>query len=171
MSSCKFIVFTILIIAPFCTPSCSMIGSSQGQPPKRFPKPAPPIFVKENEACPYYSNSYVCCNDVQIDQLKQNFHDLDMVFGSDCPICSLNLKFLWCEMTCSPNQSDFLRAENYTKWKHGEELWDILSITFRLSLDTSCDVFKSCDKVPETRMMASNGQGFIQFQVIIVAFL
>ena len=42
---------------------------------------------------------------------------------------------------------------------------DVLNITFRMSIQTSCDIYKSCDKVPETQMMASNGQGFLQFQV------
>ena len=60
-----------------------------------------------------------------------------------------------------------VRPEDYTKVKRGDNWLDVLEITFRMSANTTCHLYRSCDKVPEAQMMASNGQGFLQFQVII----
>ncbi len=160
---------TVLLFAtlfvPFADCNCAFVGAPTGQPPKKLAKPSPPFMIKENPACPYYANTYGCCSDIQIQQLLQNFQDIDMIFGADCPICAVNQKLLWCEFTCSPNQSDHVRPENYYKYKHAGETWDVLNVTVLMSMNTTCQLYQSCDKVPETKMMASNGQGFIQFQV------
>ena len=101
------IVIVMLSILPFCEAGCVIVGSPNGHPPKKLSKPAPPFLIKDNPACPYYKNSYGCCSELQIQQLEQNFQDIDMIFGDDCPICAVNQKIFWCEFTCSPNQSDF----------------------------------------------------------------
>ena len=59
--------------------------------------------------CPFMDrNSELCCNDDQIEILANNFKELDSVFGVDCPICSLNLKIMWCHYTCNPKQANFV---------------------------------------------------------------
>ncbi len=52
--------------------------------------------------------------------------------------------------------------------KRGTETYDVLNLDFRMSASTSCGIFSACEKVPETRMMASSGQGFLQFQVYLL---
>ncbi len=98
---------TLLVAMPLAKANCAIVGSPTGFPPKKLAKTVPPFFIKENAACPYYANKYGCCNDIQIHQLEQNFQDVDMIFGADCPICAVNQKIFWCEFTCNPNQSDF----------------------------------------------------------------
>lgn len=154
----------LLFLASFCAADCSVEGSSRGQPPRKLKKPIAPFIVEENKACPYYGGRYGCCNSVQIAQLVGNFQTLDSIFGTDCPICALNMKIFWCEFTCNPKQSEFLRPLNYIKVMQRGKLLDALNVTFALSPDSVCELFRSCNKVPETMMMASNGQGFIQFQ-------
>jgi hypothetical protein len=100
------IVILLLNIETALT-SCSFVGSPTGIPPKKLPKPAPPFLIKDARACPYYNNSYGCCNDIQLHQLETNFQDLELVFGEDCPVCAVNQKIFWCEFTCNPNQSDY----------------------------------------------------------------
>jgi hypothetical protein len=70
------------------------------------------------EPCPYMDKySDLCCNDDQVQILSNinylficivyNFMSLDAVFGDDCPVCSANLKKLWCSYTCDPNKINF----------------------------------------------------------------
>lgn len=36
-----------------------------------------------------------------------NFASLDAVFFEYCPICSVNLKMMWCEYACNPEKANF----------------------------------------------------------------
>ena len=63
-----------------------------------------------NVVCNEYLGKKACCSDSQNILLKKNFESLDSVFGASyggCDICAINLKRLWCEFTCSPNQHEF----------------------------------------------------------------
>jgi hypothetical protein len=60
-----------------------------------------------------------------------------------------------------------VRAEGYSKIIYGGKLLDVLNLTVRMSANATCEIYKSCNKVEETTMMASNGQGFLQFLVKI----
>ena len=55
----------------------------------------------------------LCCNDDQVDIMTLNFQQIDGVFGSDCPMCGLNLKKLWCSYTCNDRQADFIDGLGY----------------------------------------------------------
>ena len=39
---------------------------------------------------------------------------IDSVFGSDVPICAVNLKKLWCMYTCGVNKANYVNATGYT---------------------------------------------------------
>lgn len=163
----QIILLISVLFIPLCEALCSMAGAPNGFPPKKIVKPSPPFKVVENKVCPYYSGQLGCCNNIQISQLETNFASLDAIFKADCPICALNLKLFWCEFTCNPNQSKFLIPHEVIKVKHGDELVDALNITVVMSAAATCEIYRSCGKVPETTMMASNGQGFLQFQVLL----
>lgn len=51
----------------------------------------------------------VCCTAEQVTQLKTNLHKAETIIGS-CPACRKNFFNLFCEFTCSPNQSDFVEV-------------------------------------------------------------
>ncbi|NXO89412.1 NPC1 protein, partial [Certhia brachydactyla] len=77
----------------------------------------PPIALPEDgydlmqELCPglFFGNVSTCCDVHQLQTLKNNLQ-LPLQFLSRCPSCFYNLINLFCELTCSPNQSDFLNV-------------------------------------------------------------
>ncbi|KAM4687373.1 NPC intracellular cholesterol transporter 1 [Discoglossus pictus] len=84
----------------------------------------PPISLPEDghellqHLCPslYYGNVTVCCDTKQLQTLNKNLQ-LPLQFLSRCPSCFYNLMTLFCELTCSPRQSEFLNVTatiNYT---------------------------------------------------------
>ena len=38
---------------------------------------------------------------------EYNYRSLDAVFKTDCPVCAVNLKTMWCEYACNPTKSRF----------------------------------------------------------------
>ncbi|XP_012371151.1 Niemann-Pick C1 protein [Octodon degus] len=75
-------------------------------PPKPLPKDG---YNLVQELCPgfFYDNVSLCCNVQQLQTLKDNLQ-LPLQFLSRCPSCFYNLINLFCELTCSPRQSQFL---------------------------------------------------------------
>ncbi|OXB81667.1 UNVERIFIED_CONTAM: hypothetical protein H355_008916 [Colinus virginianus] len=77
----------------------------------------PPIALPEDgydliqELCPglFFGNVSTCCDILQLQTLKNNLQ-LPLQFLSRCPSCFYNLINLFCELTCSPNQSEFLNV-------------------------------------------------------------
>uniref|UniRef100_A0A8C4F460 Niemann-Pick disease, type C1 n=1 Tax=Dicentrarchus labrax TaxID=13489 RepID=A0A8C4F460_DICLA len=63
------------------------------------------------ELCPGYDygNRSLCCNVDQLRTLKGSLQ-LPLQFLSRCPACFFNLMNLFCELTCSPHQSQFMNA-------------------------------------------------------------
>lgn len=52
-------------------------------------------------------NMPLCCSDNQIPILKTSLVVAEQLIGA-CAPCFLNFRMIWCQMTCSPNQTDFL---------------------------------------------------------------
>ncbi|XP_046884533.1 LOW QUALITY PROTEIN: NPC intracellular cholesterol transporter 1 [Hypomesus transpacificus] len=69
-----------------------------------------------NELCPGYNygNRSLCCDGQQLRTLKGSLQ-LPLQFLSRCPACFYNLMNLFCELTCSPHQSEFIKAINITQ--------------------------------------------------------
>jgi Niemann-Pick C1 protein len=60
------------------------------------------------EICDEYPvNSLVCCNTTQVSQMAQSFKKIDLTLWH-CSACMTSFKRLWCDFTCSVNQSDFV---------------------------------------------------------------
>uniref|UniRef100_A0A673B8K7 SSD domain-containing protein n=1 Tax=Sphaeramia orbicularis TaxID=375764 RepID=A0A673B8K7_9TELE len=66
------------------------------------------------ELCPGfdYGSRDICCNIEQLRTLKGSLQ-LPLQFLSRCPACFFNLMNLFCELTCSPNQSQFMNATKF----------------------------------------------------------
>uniref|UniRef100_A0A3Q2Z477 Niemann-Pick disease, type C1 n=1 Tax=Hippocampus comes TaxID=109280 RepID=A0A3Q2Z477_HIPCM len=66
------------------------------------------------ELCPGYDygNRELCCNVDQLRTLKASLQ-LPLQFLSRCPSCFFNLMNLFCELTCSPHQSQFMNATKF----------------------------------------------------------
>nr|XP_012601559.1 Niemann-Pick C1 protein isoform X1 [Microcebus murinus] len=77
-------------------------------PPKPLPKDG---YDLVQEHCPgfFFDNVSLCCDVQQLRTLKDNLQ-LPLQFLSRCPSCFYNLLTLFCELTCSPRQSQFLNV-------------------------------------------------------------
>ncbi|XP_061588491.1 NPC intracellular cholesterol transporter 1 [Cololabis saira] len=66
------------------------------------------------ELCPGfdYGNRSLCCNVDQLRTLKGSLQ-LPLQFLSRCPACFFNLMNLFCELSCSPQQSQFMNATKF----------------------------------------------------------
>ncbi|XP_061452973.1 NPC intracellular cholesterol transporter 1 [Rhineura floridana] len=85
--------------------NCEYIG-----PPLPLPKDG---YDLVQELCPgfFYENVSLCCDVQQLQTLKSNL-EIPLQFLSRCPSCFYNLINLFCELTCSPHQSEFLNVTN-----------------------------------------------------------
>ena len=52
----------------------------------------------------------LCCNKEQILILNEDLKKAEALIGN-CPSCYFNFRNMWCHMTCSPNQADFVIAK------------------------------------------------------------
>ncbi|XP_068196952.1 NPC intracellular cholesterol transporter 1 [Antennarius striatus] len=94
-------------------------GTSEKVPGKRYncnytgpPTSLPPQELDLlRELCPGYDygNRSLCCDVNQLNTLKGSLQ-LPLQFLSRCPSCFFNLMNLFCELTCSPHQSQFINA-------------------------------------------------------------
>ncbi|VDL60014.1 unnamed protein product [Hymenolepis diminuta] len=73
-----------------------------------------PTLAKLLSVCPEYQNDHnsdislpVCCSSDQVEVFESSLQLAKLMLGS-CPSCFANFRRLFCEMTCSPTQSDFL---------------------------------------------------------------
>ncbi|XP_071347267.1 NPC intracellular cholesterol transporter 1 [Trachinotus anak] len=94
-------------------------GESEKVPGKKYNcnYTGPPIPLPSEgyelltELCPGYDygNRSLCCDVDQLHTLKGSLQ-LPLQFLSRCPACFFNLMNLFCELTCSPHQSQFMNA-------------------------------------------------------------
>ncbi|NXE07390.1 NPC1 protein, partial [Lophotis ruficrista] len=118
------LLFLLLLLSPVRVPSQLCVwygecGVASGDKRYNCAYDGPPIALPEDgydlmqELCPglFFGNVSTCCDVHQLQTLKSNLQ-LPLQFLSRCPSCFYNLINLFCELTCSPNQSDFLNVTN-----------------------------------------------------------
>lgn len=54
-----------------------------------------------------------CCDESQVTLLVAQYTNMAL-FLSQCPSCSFNMARIFCQMTCSPSQKDFIKVTNWT---------------------------------------------------------
>lgn len=59
------------------------------------------------------SGDGICCSVEQLELLKVNFVAPAQLFKNSCPTCYFNFVKNFCDLTCSPHQSEFLKVEKY----------------------------------------------------------
>lgn len=100
--------------------------------------------LKLQQVCKPYPIS--CCDSVQVDVLEQQLKILKRL-AETCPACAENLAKLWCEMTCSPEQSSFLKVLHVEGVK-------VKELEYRISKEFADGLFASCKDVK----LSSNGK-------------
>lgn len=87
----------------------------------------------------------VCCDPDQVFAMEQNFQ-VPMTLGlGRCPSCSYNWRLNFCEMTCSPRQSEFMKVVNSSKLDDGRVRLD--AVDYHMTSSYSDALFTSCKDV------------------------
>ncbi|XP_047225004.1 NPC intracellular cholesterol transporter 1 [Girardinichthys multiradiatus] len=121
-------------------------GESEKVPGKKYNcnYTGPPVPLKTEgyelltELCPGYNygDRSLCCNVDQLNTLKESLQ-LPLQFLSRCPSCFYNLMNLFCELTCSPHQSQFMNATKFM----GENVTEVeyyIGQTFTNAMYNAC---------------------------------
>ncbi|KAL0275291.1 UNVERIFIED_CONTAM: hypothetical protein PYX00_003193 [Menopon gallinae] len=78
-------------------------------------RPASPKTLRIlNEICPYFfedlgNERYTCCDDDQAQILRNGIGTIETMIGR-CPSCLINFARQFCDMTCRPDQSKFMKT-------------------------------------------------------------
>ena len=85
----------------------------------------------------------------QLEDIKTNFAIPEALIGK-CPTCYHNFKKNFCDVTCHPRQSDFVRVDSDTEGKDGRK--EVKSVTYFISEEFNEATYSSCKNVqyPET---------------------
>ncbi|KAL1279958.1 hypothetical protein QQF64_014558 [Cirrhinus molitorella] len=109
------------------------------------PKPLPDIEGQDllQELCPglVYGENEVCCDTQQLRTLKNNIQ-IPLQYLSRCPACFFNFMTLFCELTCSPRQSDFVNSTQFSPFNNSqtnvEEVSYYITQTFANAMYNAC---------------------------------
>uniref|UniRef100_A0A8C1WAG5 Niemann-Pick disease, type C1 n=1 Tax=Cyprinus carpio TaxID=7962 RepID=A0A8C1WAG5_CYPCA len=80
-----------------------------------------------------YGDNRVCCDTQQLKTLKNNIQ-----IPLQCPACFFNFMTLFCELTCSPRQSDFINSTDFSAFN--KSTTNVDSVTYYISLTFANDV-------------------------------
>ncbi|XP_077208713.1 NPC intracellular cholesterol transporter 1 [Paroedura picta] len=158
--SLAFAALLALLPSPIFSDSCVWYGQCGKMPDdKRYnceyhgpPKPLPKDgYELLQELCPgfYYENVSLCCDVPQLQNLKANL-DLPLQFLSRCPSCFYNFVNLFCELTCSPHQSEFLNVTKtlpYYDFVRQENQTSILELEYYVGETFANAMYNACKDV------------------------
>ncbi|MCJ8745223.1 hypothetical protein PDJAM_G00127900 [Pangasius djambal] len=107
-------------------------------PPKPLPKDGQDLLL---ELCPglVYGNQSVCCDTQQLRTLKDNIQ-IPLQYLSRCPACFFNFMTLFCELTCSPRQSEFLNVTQFNST-------NVVKLSYYISQDFANAMYNACKDV------------------------
>lgn len=126
-------------------------------------KPDELLSSKIQSLCPTITGN-VCCTEAQFDTLRAQVQQA-IPFLVGCPACLRNFLNLFCELTCSPNQSLFINVTSVSKVKNNVTVDGIdfyITDTFGEGLYDSCKDVKF--GTMNTRAMEFIGAGAKNFR-------
>ncbi|XP_033613302.1 NPC intracellular cholesterol transporter 1 [Fukomys damarensis] len=117
-------------------------------PPKPLPKDG---YDLVQELCPgfFFDNVSLCCDVQQLQTLKENLQ-LPLQFLSRCPSCFYNLMNLFCELTCSPRQSQFLNVtatEDYVDPDTNQTKTNVFELQYYVGQSFANAMYNACRDV------------------------
>ena len=88
----------------------------------------------------------ICCSEKQLNALITNFLTPKSIIAEQCPTCYYNFITNFCDMTCSPNQTDYVRPDKYiTLEDTGREV--VAELTYFTHKEFNEDTYNSCKNV------------------------
>lgn len=123
------------------------------------------LFQENNGCCPmssritfpnvwFFSDAELCCDQKQAEALYLNIGQLDVF--KRCRSCRHNLRRLFCQFACSPNQVDFLTTNKINVTDDGHEY--VEAVDFNVSEEFASSTYDSCKEVsmPQTGQTLMN---------------
>ncbi|KAM6948894.1 NPC intracellular cholesterol transporter 1 [Aplochiton taeniatus] len=100
------------------------------------------------ELCPGldYGDRSLCCDVQQLQTLKGSLQ-LPLQFLSRCPSCFFNLMNLFCELTCSPHQSDFMNATKFTPEPSVDNKTNVVEVDYYIGQTFTNAMYNACKDV------------------------
>jgi len=109
--------------------------------------PAPPVKTQKmfdlvQEVCPNLSlngiyNTKTCCDYDTLAQMRDQLQTAQQML-SRCPACLKNFYNLWCQFTCSPNQSKFVSYDG---------MFGVYMAEYYMSTEVADGLYQSCQDV------------------------
>ena len=90
-----------------------------------------------------------CCSKSQVSDLQTNFALIDSIIGR-CPSCARNMRKLFCDMTCRPDQSKFLAPNSTVVAQNPKDKLNytlVESLNFYIRDKFPQDLYDSCKDV------------------------
>ncbi|CAA2984522.1 Niemann-Pick C1 -like [Olea europaea subsp. europaea] len=126
-------------------------------------KPDELLSAKIQSLCPTITGN-VCCTEVQFETLRSQVQQA-IPFLVGCPACLRNFLNLFCELTCSPNQSQFINVTSISKVGNNST---VDGIDFYITDTFGEGMFESCKDVKfgtmNTRAIEFIGAGAKNFR-------
>ncbi|KAG8377268.1 hypothetical protein BUALT_Bualt08G0010500 [Buddleja alternifolia] len=126
-------------------------------------KPDDLLSAKIQSLCPTITGN-VCCSEMQFDTLRSQVQQA-IPFLVGCPACLRNFLNLFCELTCSPNQSQFINVTSVSKVGNNST---VNGIDFYIIDAFGEGMFESCKDVKfgtmNTRAIEFIGAGATNFK-------
>ncbi|EMS45294.1 Niemann-Pick C1 protein [Triticum urartu] len=133
-------------------------------------KPDTLFSTRIQSLCPTITGD-VCCTVDQFDTLHQQVQQA-VPFLVGCPACLRNFLNLFCEMSCSPNQSLFI---NVTSAKQVKNITTVDGIDYYITSNYGEELYNSCKEVKfgtlNTRAMDFLGGGAKTYKVCMGSLL
>uniref|UniRef100_A0A3Q3WSC2 SSD domain-containing protein n=1 Tax=Mola mola TaxID=94237 RepID=A0A3Q3WSC2_MOLML len=146
------VLLDTLLLCPVGAQHCvwyGECGESETVPGKKYncnytgpPRPLPSEgYDLLTELCPGYDygDRSLCCDFNQLQTLKASLQ-LPLQFLSRCPACFFNLMTLFCELTCSPHQSQFINPTQFNGT-------DVLEVQYYIGQTFSNAMYNACKDV------------------------
>ncbi|KAK7258292.1 hypothetical protein RIF29_23865 [Crotalaria pallida] len=129
-------------------------------------KPDDLFSSKIQSLCPSITSN-VCCSESQFDTLREQVQQAVPILVG-CPACLRNFLNLFCELSCSPNQSLFINVTSTSSANANANLTVVDGIDFFISQAFGQALYQSCQDVKfgtmNTRAIDFVGGGASNFQ-------
>jgi len=109
------------------------------------------------EVCPHLlpedgSVPDLCCSLSQLEDMKKNFELPKGLIGQTCPTCYHNFRKNFCDVTCHPRQSNFVRVDQVVRGPgdgdyKGQEREMVKAVTYFVSEEFNERTYESCKNV------------------------
>ena len=73
-----------------------------------------PCYHPLNSSSMFYQVK-LCCSTRQLRDLQTNFQMVSVFLAATCPTCYWNFRKNFCDLTCSPDQASFVKADSFVE--------------------------------------------------------